>query len=155
LSTLHTNDAPSATMRLADMGVEPFLISATVIGILAQRLTRKICNDCKEPYQVKATELARFGFVVEDPDQEVSLFRGRGCETCKGKGYRGRMGVYELLKMNSEIAELVVRRAPLADIKEAARANGMKELKEDGLRKILDGHTTPEEVRRVVFTAGA
>lgn len=155
LSTLHTNDAPSATMRLADMGVEPFLISATVIGILAQRLTRKICVDCKEPYQVKATELTRFGYPVEDPDQEVTLYRGRGCETCRGKGFKGREGVYELLKMNSEIAELVVRRAPLADIKEAAKANGMKELKEDGLRKILDGRTTPEEVRRVVFTAGS
>ena len=155
LSTLHTNDAPSATMRLADMGVEPFLISATVIGILAQRLTRKICSDCKEPYQAKASELIRFGYKLQDPDEEVTLYRGRGCETCKGKGLRGRMGIYELLTMNNEIAELVVRRAPLADIKEAAKANGMKELKEDGLRKILDGLTIPEEVQRVVFTAGA
>ncbi len=154
LSTLHTNDAPSATIRLADMGVEPFLISATVIGILAQRLTRKICTNCKEPYKVNAEELRRFGFVPEDPDQEVTLFRGRGCEICRNKGYKGRLGVYELLRVNEEIAELVVRRAPLADIKDAAKANGMKEMKEDGLQKVLEGITTPEEVMRVVFTAG-
>jgi type IV pilus assembly protein PilB len=166
LSTLHTNDAPSATMRLADMGIEPFLISATVIGILAQRLTRKVCVECKEPYTVKAGELARFGFQPNDPEleavgihiedvnQEITLYRGRGCEVCRNKGYKGRMGVYELLKMNNEIAELVVRRAPLADIKDAAKANGMLEMRKDGLRKILDGLTTPEEVMRVVFTAG-
>lgn len=154
LSTLHTNDAPSATMRLADMGVEPFLISATVIGILAQRLARKICVDCKEPYEVPASELARFGFAMEDPDAKITLYRGRGCETCRGKGYKGRMGIYELLRMNPEISELVVRRAPLNDIKQAALANGMKEMRHDGLQKILDGVTTPDEVRRVVFTAG-
>jgi type IV pilus assembly protein PilB len=154
LTTLHTNDAPSATLRLADMGVEPFLISATVIGVLAQRLARRICKECKEPYQVKAADLAKFGFKVEDPNHEVTLYKGRGCDNCRGKGFRGRMGIYELLRMNSEIAELIVRRAPLADIKDAAKANGMKEMREDGLRKILDGMTTPEEVMRVVFTAG-
>jgi type IV pilus assembly protein PilB len=166
LSTLHTNDAPSATMRLADMGIEPFLISATVIGILAQRLARRICPDCKEPYQVKAGELSKFGFQPNDPDlaklgvhiedanQEVTLYRGRGCETCRNRGYKGRLGVYELMKVNNEIAELIVRRASLVDIKDAARANGMLEMKKDGLRKILDGITTPEEVMRVVFTAG-
>jgi type IV pilus assembly protein PilB len=166
LSTLHTNDAPSATMRLADMGIEPFLIAATVIGILAQRLARRICMDCKEPYTVKASELARFGFQPGDPDmakygihiedanQDVTLYRGRGCETCKGKGFKGRMGIYELLKVNNEIAELIVRRASLVDIKDAAKANGMLEMRKDGLRKILDGMTTPEEVMRVVFTAG-
>jgi type IV pilus assembly protein PilB len=154
LSTLHTNDAPSATIRLADMGVEPFLISATVIGIMAQRLARKICANCKEPYKVPAEELRRFGFVPEHADQEVTLFRGRGCEVCRQKGFKGRIGLYELMTVNEEIAELVVRRAPLADIKEAAKANGMKEMREDGLRKVLEGVTTPDEVMRVVFTAG-
>lgn len=154
LSTLHTNDAPSAIVRMADMGLETYLIPATVIGVLAQRLGRRICQDCKEPYEVQQENLRRFGFKVEDPTAPVTLYRGRGCESCKFTGFRGRIGIYELMRMNAEIAELIVRRAPLADIKEAAKANGMHELREDGLVKILAGVTTPEEVMRVVFTAG-
>ncbi|HZP84690.1 MAG TPA: ATPase, T2SS/T4P/T4SS family [Chthonomonadaceae bacterium] len=154
LSTLHTNDAPSATLRLIDMGVEPFLVSATLIGILAQRLGRKICTNCKEFYEEDANYLKRFGFRPEDPTQKVTLARGRGCEMCRQTGYKGRIGFYELLRMNAEIAEMVVRRAPLADLKEAAKANGMHELREDGLLKVLEGITTPDEVMRVVFTAG-
>lgn len=154
LSTLHTNDAPSAVVRMVDMGVEPYLISATVIGVLAQRLGRRVCTECKEPYEVRAADLRRFGFKVENPDEVVTLYRGRGCEACKFTGFRGRIGIFELMRVNAEIAELIVRRAPLADIKEAAKANGMKELREDGLIKILQGITTPEEVMRVVFTAG-
>lgn len=154
LSTLHTNDAPSATMRLADMGVEPFLIAATVIGVLAQRLSRRVCSNCKEPYQAKASDLRRFGFVAENPDEPITLYRGKGCDTCRGSGYKGRLGIYELMVMNQEIAELVVRRATLGDIKAAAVANGMEDMKSDGLYKILRGDTTPDEVMRVVFTAG-
>jgi type IV pilus assembly protein PilB len=154
LSTLHTNDAPSATLRMIDMGVEPYLISATVIGILAQRLARRLCSECKEPYEVDALELRRFGMSVEDPEQKVTIYRPVGCEACRMTGYRGRSGIHELLVMNAEIADLVVRRAPLADIKEAAKANGMKELREDGLHKVLTGVTDPQEVMRVVFTAG-
>ncbi|CEK20583.1 type II secretion system protein E (GspE) [Chthonomonas calidirosea] len=154
LSTLHTNDAPSATIRLIDMGVEPFLISATVIGVLAQRLARRICNECKEFYEAPASDLRKFGFKVEDPAQTVQLARGRGCEACRYTGYRGRIGIYELMRVNAEIAEMIVRRAPLADLKEAAKANGMMELREDGLAKVLQGITTPEEVMRTVFTAG-
>jgi type IV pilus assembly protein PilB len=154
LSTLHTNDAPSAVIRMVDMGVEPYLISATVIGVLAQRLARKICQHCKEPYEEEAGYLRRFGFKPESADQKITLWRGRGCEMCRQTGFRGRLGIYSLLRMNDEIAELVVRRAPLADIRDAAKANGMLELREDGLIKVLDGITTPEEVRRVVFTAG-
>jgi type IV pilus assembly protein PilB len=154
LSTLHTNDAPSATIRLIDMGIEPFLISATVVGILAQRLGRKICSECKEAYEVPATDLHRFGFKPDDPDQMVQLWRGTGCDNCRHTGYKGRIGFYELLRMNAEIAEMVVRRSPLQDLKEAAKANGMHELREDGLQKVLAGQTTPEEVMRVVFTAG-
>jgi type IV pilus assembly protein PilB len=154
LSTLHTNDAPSATIRLIDMGIEPFLISATVIGVLAQRLGRKICTNCKEFYEEDAINLRRFGFKVEDPQQKVQLARGRGCEMCRHTGYKGRIGFYELMTMNAEMAEMVVRRAPLSDQKEAAKANGMHELREDGLIKVLEGMTTPDEVMRVVFTAG-
>ncbi|MDE2125470.1 MAG: Flp pilus assembly complex ATPase component TadA [Armatimonadetes bacterium] len=154
LSTLHTNDAPSATIRLIDMGVEPFLVSATVVGILAQRLGRRICTGCKEFYDVRASDLHNFGFVTEDPDAMVQIARGKGCEVCRYTGYKGRTGFYELMRMNAEMAEMVVRRAPLSELKRAAKANGMHELREDGLLKVLDGVTTPDEVRRVVFTAG-
>lgn len=154
LTTLHTNDAPSAVIRMVDMGVEPYLISATVIGVLAQRLGRRLCSHCKEPYEVPAVELRRFGFRPEHPDQLVTLWRGRGCEACRYTGFRGRIGIFELMRVNDEIAELIVRRAPLADIRDAAKANGMHELREDGLLKVLEGVTTPDEVMRVVFTAG-
>ncbi len=154
LSTLHTNDAPSAVVRMSDMGVEPYLISATVIGVLAQRLGRRIDPNHMETYEVPAKDLRRFGFKVENPDEMITLHRGIPHEDNRFTGYKGRIGIYELMKMNAEIAELIVRRAPLADIKEAAKANGMKELREDGLIKILAGVTTPEEVMRVVFTAG-
>jgi len=154
LSTLHTNDAPSATLRMIDMGVEPYLISATVIGILAQRLCRRIDPEYKEPYEVPAMDLRRFGFGVNDPEEMVTLYRGIPAENNRQTGYRGRTGVHELMIMNAEIAELVVRRAPLNDIKEAAKANGMRELREDGLHKVLAGVTDPQEIMRVVFTAG-
>ncbi len=154
LSTLHTNDAPSAVIRMIDMGVEPYLISATVTGVLAQRLARRVCQKCKQPREIRAADLRAFGFQVEDPDQVVTIWEGTGCEECRYRGYRGRIGIFELMVVNAEIAELIVRRAPLSDIKEAAKANGMKELREDGLIKVLEGVTTPDEVRRVVFTAG-
>jgi type IV pilus assembly protein PilB len=154
LSTIHTNDAPSAVVRMVDMGVEPFLISATIIGVLAQRLARKICTNCKTSYQVPAKDLRRFGFKSDDPEMPVTLHKGTGCEVCRHTGYKGRIGIYELMRMNDEIAELIVRRSPLADVREAAKANGMYELREDGLLKVLEGMVTPEEVMRVVFTAG-
>jgi len=154
LSTLHTNDAPSAVIRMIDMGVEPYLIAATVTGVLAQRLARRVCQKCKQPREIRAADLRAFGFQVEDPDQVVTIWEGTGCEECRYRGFKGRIGIFELMVVNAEIAELIVRRAPLSDIKEAAKANGMKELREDGLIKVLEGVTTPDEVRRVVFTAG-
>lgn len=154
LSTLHTNNAPSAVIRMGDMGVEPYLISATVIGILAQRLARKVCGNCKEEYQIRASELRVLGYEPQERDEMLTLWKGRGCETCRHTGFKGRTGIYELMVTNDEIAELIVRRAPLADIRDAAKANGMKDLRADGLDKILAGITTPDEVRKVVFTAG-
>lgn len=154
LSTLHTNDAPSAAIRMIDMGVEPYLISATVIGVLAQRLGRKIDPDNREPYEVKAIDLRRFGFPVNDPDEMVTLYRGVPAESNRMTGYKGRTGIHELMRINAEVAELIVRRASLGDLKEAAKANGMRELREDGLEKVLAGITDPNEVMRVVFTAG-
>jgi type IV pilus assembly protein PilB len=168
LSTLHTNDAATATIRLADMGVERFLISATLVGILAQRLARTNCKSCKEPYTVPAHTLRSFGIFTKDnaealaeygidqdnPEAEITLYRGRGCEVCGDTGFKGRTGVHELLKMTDEIRDLVVRTAPLTDIYNAARRGGMREMREDGLFKMLNGDTTPKELARVVFTAG-
>ena len=152
LSTLHTNDAPAAVTRLVDMGVEPFLIAASVMGVLAQRLARRICPNCKEPYKPPAEAMARVGFRAAD--ENVLFYRGRGCEHCKHSGYYGRTGLFELMVINDEIRELVVNRAPLADVTEASIANGMISLRQDGFRKVLEGMTTIEEVMRVVFTAG-
>ena len=154
LSTLHTNDAPSSVTRLVDMGVEPFLVSATMIGALAQRLGRRICENCKEEYDAPASTLIPLGHKPEDENEMVQLWRGRGCDVCRHTGYKGRIGIYELMKVNEEISELMVRRAPVSEIKNAARANGMKTLQDDGLRKLLAGITTPEEIQRVVFTGG-
>ncbi len=153
LSTIHTNDAPSVPTRLADMGVEPFLISASLTGSLAQRLARRICANCKEEYAPQREVLLRFGFdPLKNPDQK--FWKGRGCDNCKQTGYKGRMGVYELMRINEEIAELIVRRATVAEIKEAARGSGMITLQEDAFAKCKDGFTTVEEVMRVVFTGG-
>ena len=153
LSTIHTNDAPSTATRLGDMGVEPFLISASLTGALAQRLARKICSKCKEEYIPPRETLMRFGFdPLKNPDQK--FWHGRGCDVCKQTGYKGRTGLYELMRVNEEIQELIVRRSPVTELKEAARANGMRTLQEDGFMKCKDGHTTVEEVMRVVFTGG-
>jgi type IV pilus assembly protein PilB len=153
LSTLHTNDAPSAVTRMVDMGVEPFLISASVIGVLAQRLARNICGNCKEPYKPPGDALRRVGFKMEDQDSVV-FYRGRGCEVCRHSGYKGRLGIFELMLMNEEMQDLIVKRAPLSEVRNAALANGMKTLKQDGFQKVIEGRTTVEEVMRVVFTAG-
>ena len=153
LSTIHTNDAPSSTTRLTDMGVEPFLISASLIGAMAQRLARRICPNCKEEHIPPRELVMKFG---HDPElePEMKFYRGRGCDKCKQSGFKGRMGIHELMVVNEEISELVVRRATVSEIREAARSNGMLTLQEDGFRKCLDGFTTLEEVMRVVFTGG-
>ena len=104
--------------------------------------------------RVRAGDLRLLGHQPEDDEAPVELWRGRGCETCRHTGYKGRLGIYEIMLLNAEVAELISRRAPVQDIKEAALANGMITLQMDGLRKVLDGLTTPEEIRRVVFTGG-
>ena len=152
LSTLHTNDAPTSVTRLVDMGIDPFLVSASLIGTLAQRLGRRICKECKETYKPPVEALARLGFVGGNND--VTFYRGRGCESCRHTGYSGRIGIYELMMMNNEIRDLIVKRVPLSELRAAARAAGMKTLKEDGIAKVTEGITTIEEVMRVVFTAG-
>jgi type IV pilus assembly protein PilB len=153
LSTLHTNDAPTAATRLIEMGVEPFLISAAVIGVIAQRLARRICPNCKEPYKYPEELLMRFGTDLSELNGK-ELYRGRGCETCRYTGYKGRIGIFEVFVMNTEIADLILRRAPISEIRDAAVASGMTTLLRDGWRKVLAGITTPQEVLRVVTTVG-
>lgn len=153
LSTLHTNDAPSAITRLTDMGVEPFLVAATLIGAMAQRLVRKICTECKVAYRPPLESLERFGFKA-DPNNPITFYRGQGCAECRDTGFRGRVGIYELMQINSEVNELIVKAASLQEVREAARAAGMRTLQEDGLRKVVEGMTTIEEVMRVVQSIG-
>jgi type IV pilus assembly protein PilB len=154
LSTLHTNDAPTAATRLIEMGVEPFLISASLIGVIAQRLARRICPNCKEVAQYDIEELAqRFGIDPSELDGKP-LYRGRGCEQCRFTGYKGRIGIFEVFVMNTEIADLILRRAPISEIRDAAMSSGMTTMLQDGWRKIVAGITTPEEVLRVVATVG-
>jgi type II secretory ATPase GspE/PulE/Tfp pilus assembly ATPase PilB-like protein len=143
-STLHTNDAPSALPRLLDMDVEPFLISTSVVGILAQRLVRVICKECKEKYAPQA-ELLRDLNVKE----KIDFYKGKGCNACKGSGYAGRIGIYELLLMSEEIRKMVIGRASTDEIRAEAKKEGMRTLREDGLEKIQKGITTVEEVLRV------
>jgi type IV pilus assembly protein PilB len=155
LSTLHTNDAPSTVTRMVDMGIEPFLISSSVIASISQRLARRICQDCKEPYQPRRDLLLGFGFDPDDPaNRDVVFYHGKGCERCRYTGYRGRIAVFEVMEMNAELAELIAKRATHGQIREAALANGMITLAQDGFRKVLDGITTVEDLARVVATAG-
>jgi general secretion pathway protein E len=147
-STLHTNDAPSAMTRLIDMGVEPFLISTSVRAVLAQRLIRKICPDCRTPYAPSLDELSR----LQIPSGALPgghLFKGAGCPSCLDTGYKGRQGIYELFVLDEEIAHLVNTRQDAATIREAGRRKGMQTLLDDGRRKVLEGVTTIEEVLRV------
>jgi len=142
LSTLHTNDAASAPMRLIDMGVEPYLVSSTLIGSMAQRLVRKICGKCKRP---SAVDPARLPADFRVAAGEI-LWQGEGCEFCRNTGFRGRSGLYELMLMSDEIAQKVIQRAPTFEVVNVARAAGMRLLREDGWSKVRQGITTVEEV---------
>jgi general secretion pathway protein E/type IV pilus assembly protein PilB len=147
-STLHTNDAPSAFTRLIDMGIEPFLVSSTVVGVMAQRLVRTICPECKEEYEPHEvpSDFPRNG------DSPVRLWRGAGCRACRQTGYRGRVGIYELMVTGDSIREMCVERVNASQIRKQAMKEGMITLRQDGWRKVLQGKTTLDEVARV--TAG-
>jgi general secretion pathway protein E/type IV pilus assembly protein PilB len=144
-STLHTNDAVSATTRLMDMGVEPFLIASSLEAVMAQRLIRTICPACREEFVPEQPELLPRDFEYK---KGAKLARGRGCRECRNTGFAGRRAVYELLVMNDELRELVVQRKSAAQMLPAARAAGMRMLREDGWRIVRKGLTTPEEVLR-------
>lgn len=145
LSTLHTNDAAGAVTRLVDMGSEPFLVAASLEGILAQRLLRTICEDCKSPYEPSEAILSQLGVAPHELGDK-SFYTGRGCKTCGNTGYKGRAGLFELLDVTDPVRDLIIERAPSVVLKQKAIELGMTTLREDGLRSIYEGKTTIEEV---------
>ena len=147
-STLHTNDAAGALTRLLDMGIEPFLISSSVIAVLAQRLVRVVCPNCKEKYLPSDEVLKDLGLI-----KKTKLYRGKGCMKCKETGFVGRIGIFELLLINDEIKDMVTAKASANDIKKAAIKSGMRVLIDDGMDKVRNGVTTAEEVLRVTEEA--
>jgi type IV pilus assembly protein PilB len=149
LTTLHTNDAVGAIARLLDMGVEPFLIASSVVGVVAQRLVRTVCPRCKEPYPPPPPLLATLSLGLQ-----VTFYRGRGCQFCRDSGYRGRVGIYEFLVMSDPQRELVMARASAAELKRTALQEGMQELRVDGIRKAARGITSIEEVLRATQADG-
>lgn len=146
LSTLHTNDAPGAISRLIDMGVEPFLVSSSVLAVIAQRLVRIICKDCKENYVPSAKLLEELGL---PPSKQVKFYRGKGCDKCLNTGYKGRLGIFELMLPDDAMKALIVAKSSSAEIRKAAIKNGMKVIQKDGIDKVVAGVTTVEEVLRV------
>ena len=144
-TTLHTNDAPGAVTRLIDMGVEPFMISASLEAVLAQRLIRKICQKCRTPYEPNEAVLSQLGLSPHDIGDK-NFFYGKGCEACNHTGYKGRKGIYELLHVSDPIRELINERSPTVVLRQKAIELGMQTLRQDGLRSIYDGETTIEEV---------
>jgi type IV pilus assembly protein PilB len=149
-STLHTNDAPSTVTRLLDMGVAPFLVTSSLLLVVAQRLCRKICPECREPTTVSMGALLDIGFKPEDAGK-LTLQAGRGCSNCAGTGYRGRTVVAEFLEITPELQEAVVQRRSVRDIRDIAVAQGMRSLREAGLRKVAAGITTVEEMIRITY----
>ena len=147
LSTLHTNDAPSSINRLMNMGIEPFLVASSVHMIVAQRLVRRICSSCKEPFEVPNQALTTLGF-KKDEIKSLQLFRGRGCDLCSGTGYKGRVGLYEVMDIDEQVRDLILTGASAYELREKAHDAGMISLRMSGLQKIRDGVTTLDEVMR-------
>ncbi|MBK8267057.1 MAG: Flp pilus assembly complex ATPase component TadA [Planctomycetes bacterium] len=148
-STLHTNDAPSALTRLIDMGIKPFLVASSIQAIMAQRLVRTLCRECKIPDENPDKQLMKIVGMPMSMIEGKTIYKANGCPHCNNTGYRGRQGIFELLQMNTEIRELAFNRAGLADLRRAAKATGMSTLLQDGQRKILRGMTTIEELSRL------
>jgi general secretion pathway protein E len=147
-STLHTNDAVTAITRLVELGVQPFLVASTMLGAMAQRLVRTICPECCEDVVMPVAALQGFGFPL--PDQpELILKKGKGCRNCRGTGYYGRSGVFEIFSMSDSIKKLTGQRASASEIQDVAKSEGMTTLKEDAWRKVISGLTTFEEAVRV------
>jgi type IV pilus assembly protein PilB len=153
LSTVHTNDAAGAVTRLIDLGLEPFMVATSLVGVISMRLVRTICPRCKESYEGDAAQLNALSGAVNGEQGAVKLWRGKGCPSCANTGYSGRTGIYELLAIDDNIRSLISRGAPDHEIKTAATDAGMLTIGEDALAKVLDGRTTLDEVTRVVYLA--
>ena len=147
-STLHTNDSPSTVARLIDMGIPAFLVASSLLLVMAQRLGRKVCKDCKEPYEVNEDSLLPYGHVLTGVGR-TQFYKGRGCAACNFTGMKGRVAIYEVMPASQEIRDLILKNAPVTDIRAMAQAQGMKSLRQAGLLKVLEGTTTVEEVLRV------
>jgi len=150
-STLHTNDAPSAITRLIDMGIKPFLVASSIQAIMAQRLVRRICEQCKEPIQYDRKTLAGIGLKPKDV-KNLALYTGAGCPRCRNTGYRGRIAIFELMEMDNTLREMTFRRESLTELRKYAKNAGMVTLRDDGVRKVLAGVTTIREVLEVTGT---
>jgi type IV pilus assembly protein PilB len=152
LSTLHTNDAPGALTRLTEMGVEPFLTASAVDCVIAQRLVRKLCEYCREPFDPTPEILRQMGFSNQAIEgvEELTLFRAAGCPRCNTTGYKGRMAIYEIMLVTEAIERLIVERKSADEIGRVARAEGMMALRQDGLERVLQGLTSIEEISRVI-----
>jgi len=152
LTTVHTNDAASAVTRLIDLGLEPFMVASSLLGVVSMRLVRTLCPRCTEPYEAPASNLNRLGATLAEGGA-VTLNRGRGCAHCHETGYLGRTGIFETLEVNENIRGLIVANSPDSAIRQAAIEGGMRSIGEDGLRKVMNGLTTLEEITRVVYLA--
>jgi type IV pilus assembly protein PilB len=150
LTTLHTNDCPSTVARLLDMGIPPFLVSSSLTLILAQRLGRKVCKDCKQPYDADEETLVPYGHIPQGLGK-ISFYKGKGCATCNFTGMKGRVAIYEVMPVNQDIRDLIIRNAPAVEIGEAAQRQGMKTLRQNALQKVIEGGMTIEEVLRVTL----
>jgi type IV pilus assembly protein PilB len=147
LSTLHTNDAPSSVSRLVNMGIEPFLVANSINLLAAQRLVRRVCESCKEPHAIPEARLLEAGLPPEELPR-MKATKGRGCERCGGTGYRGRIGVFEIMEISEALRDLIIKSAPTADLRRLAIEEGMSTLRLSGLAKVRDGITTLDEVVR-------
>ncbi|MDP3014103.1 MAG: GspE/PulE family protein, partial [Candidatus Subteraquimicrobiales bacterium] len=150
-STLHTNDAPSAISRLTEMGIEPFLTASAIDCVQAQRLARRLCKYCKETYKPDMDTLKSIGFPLKEDEEVPNLYRAKGCARCNNTGYKGRVGIYEVMLISEAIRKLTIEAASAAEIKEAALSEGMRTLKQDALEKVKRGTTSIDEVFRVVI----
>jgi type IV pilus assembly protein PilB len=149
-TTLHTNDCPSTVARLVDMGIQPFLLSSALLLMLAQRLGRRICKDCKQPVEGKEEDLVRYGYVPQGRGP-VTFYRGAGCATCNGTGMKGRVAIYEVMPITEALKDMILEEASTAELREQAQKEGMKTLRQAGLQKVVEGVTTVEEVLRVTL----
>ena len=151
LSTLHTNDAPSAVTRLTEMGVEPFLVGSAIDAVLGQRLARRLCKQCKESYEPTTEALHQVGWPFDELGEDIpELFKAKGCSACSGTGYRGRLAIHELMLVTEDIERMTVEHATTDELARVAVTQGMRPLRQDGLTKVARGDTSIEEILRVV-----